>query len=362
MAGTTTVARAVTAGWMRSAHSAPEAVFDGRHFSTTVAWIRAWEKVRTERVLDHRHLALQGGPVAELVPFFLVDHSPQWLSFEDDSGVHGVWSGPVAYSTSLYAEYGGAGGSCPQYVAHAVDHGLEQARRWGAEALVIGNLTRDEIRSWSAVRPGGIEVLLDRAYAAPLGGSVDAFLAGMRGKVRRELVRQWRRAGEAGVRLRVLAGPQMLPRLDEFTDLAGAASSKHGVNIYGVEMFRNLVRVPGAVLLVAEHEDRMVGAFYCFLYQGRFAMSSGGLDYGRLRELNTYGFLVYESLRYAASHGADVVDPGRGNFAYKERHGFHGIDLWSLVFLTGDRPGLAETLERMGRGVAEHMRRNGACR
>jgi hypothetical protein len=358
-AATAATATGVTARWLRSAHSAPAEIFDGRYFSTTVAWVRAWEEVRTERVLDHRHLALEGGPIAELVPYFLIDHSPQWLSFEDDSGVHGVWTGPVAYSSTLYGEYGGAGGSCPEYIARAVDLGLEQAGRWGAEALVFANLTPAEVPSWSAVRPAGFPVLLDRAYAAPLGGSEDAFLSAMRGKVRRELVRQWRRAGDAGVRLRVLPGREMLPRLDEFTELAGAASSKHGVNIYGVEMFRNLVSVPGAVLLVAEYRGRMAGAFYCFLHRGRFSMSSGGLDYGVLRELNTYGFLMYESLRYAASHGADVVDPGRGNFAYKERHGFRGTDLWSLVFLTEPRPGLVAKLARMSIGVSEHMVRNG---
>jgi predicted N-acyltransferase len=247
-------------------------------------------------------------------------------------------------------------------VARAVDLGLEQASAWGAEALVIANLTRADVASWSAVRPFGTPVLLDRRFEARLGGSEATFLAGMSGKVRREFVRQWRRAQDRGVTLRVLPGARMLPYLEEFTALAGAAAEKHGVNIYGSDIFRNLMSVPGAVLLVAEHKSRMVGAFYCFLHQRRFSMSSGGIDYAMLPELSTYAFLMYESLRYATAHRAEIIGSGRGNFAYKERHGFRGTDLWSLVFQTSSRPHVIDALERMSKGVQEHIRRNSRLR
>jgi predicted N-acyltransferase len=237
----------------------------------------------------------------------------------------------------------------------AVDQGLEQARRWGAQALVFANLTPQALRRWTAVRPGGTAILLDLTYDAPLGGSVEAFLSTWRAKIRRELVRQWRRAVDAGVHLRILPGQEMAPFVEEFAELTYNAASKHGVNIYGPEMFAHLLQVPGAVLLAAEHTDRMVGGFYCYLHRGRFAMSTGGLDYSVLRELNTYAFLMYESLHYAARHGAEIVDLGRANCAYKERHGFRGTELWSLVYLTHPEPGVVDALRRVNQGMTEQF-------
>src|ERR687896_583832 len=84
----------VTARWMDSAALAPAGTFDGRYFCTTVAWARAWESVRSEQVREFRHLALEGGPTAELVPYYLVDHSPLWQTYEENAGMPPVWSRP----------------------------------------------------------------------------------------------------------------------------------------------------------------------------------------------------------------------------------------------------------------------------
>lgn len=348
----------VVSRWVDSAVSVPAGPFDGRYFCTTVAWTQAWEGVRAERVRAFRHLALEGGPVPELVPYYLVDHSPIWRGYEETAGVPPVWSGPVVFSSTVYGVHGGAGGSSAAYRERAVDLGLEQAERWGAEALVFANLDGDELDAWTAVRPAGHAVLLDRAYEAPVGGSESAFLARMTSKPRRELGRQWRRASEAGVRLRVLTGEQMRPELDEFTRLAIGSSEKHTDNIYGPEMFRNLTSVPGAVLLVAEHRGRMIGAFYCFLYRGRLSLVIAGLDNEKMGELNTYAFLMYESLRYAVANHAEVIDAGRCNYAYKERHGFEGADVWALVYPSRSRPELAGALDRMNKGMHEYLAQN----
>jgi hypothetical protein len=345
----------VTSRWVDSAAEVSDDQFDGRFFCTTVAWARAWESVRSEQVREFRYLALDGGPVSEFVPYYLVDRSPLWTVYEETAGAPPVWTGPVAYSSTVYGEHGGSGGSSPDYIARAVDLGLEQAARWGAEALVFTNLTPRALDAWTAVRPAGTAVLLDKAYEAPMGGSEQAFLGRMRGKVRREFVRQWRRALDAGVRLRAVAGAEMLPYLDDFTQLAVDASEKHGDNLYGADMFHSLAAAPGSVLLIAEHGDRMVGAFYCFLHRDRFAMVIAGIDYARLTELNTYGFLMYESLRYAIEHGAEILDPGRCNFAYKERHAFLGTDLWALAYLPEPRPDLVDGLERMNKGMHEYI-------
>lgn len=352
----------VMSRWVDSAELVPADVFDGRYFCTTVGWTRAWEHVRTERVRAFRHLVLEGGQVPELVPYFLVDYSPVWHGYEKTAGVPPIWSDPVVYSSTVYGVNGGAGGTSADYRVRAIDMGLEQATRWGAEALVFSNLQGWEIDAWSAVRPSGHAVLLDLAYEAPLNAVESEFIARMPSKVRRELARQWRRATESGVQLRALEGQHMRPYLEEFTRLAIDSSEQHTDNIYGPEMIRNLVSVPGAVLLVAEYEDTMAGGFLCFHYRGRFSLVIAGLDYERLHTLNTYAFLMYESLRYASANEAGVIDVGRCNYAYKERHGFEGKDVWALVFQTGAGPDASGALERMNKGIHEYLARNSGRR
>jgi len=347
----------VTSRWVESASEVPAELFDGEYFCTTVAWARAWENVRSEHVIHSRHLLLEGGPVAELVPYFHIDHSPLWSVYEETAGAEPVWTGSVAYSSTIYGEHGGSGGSSPRYRALAVDHGLEQAARWGAEALVLTNLTPADRDAWSEVRPDGIPVILDKKYEAPIGGSEAAFLSRMNRKRRNDFVRQWRRAGELGVQVRIAHGPEILRHMDDFTALAVDAAERHGDNIYGSDQVEYTVDVPGTVLLVAEHEGQMVGAFQCFLHRGRFAVVVAGIDYDRLRELNTYGFLMYEALSYAIAHDAEIFDVGRCNFEYKERHAFRGTELWGLAYLTEDRPELRQRLELMNKGMQEYIAR-----
>jgi len=350
-------ADSVTSRWVESAVQVSAESFDGEYFCTTVAWTRAWENIRSEHVTAARHLALEGGPVSELVPYFLVDHSPLWSVYEETAGVSPIWTGPVVYSSTIYGEHGGIGGSSPEYRALAVDLGLEQTARWGAEALVFTNLTPADLEAWSDVRPAGVPVILDKKYAAPVGGSHEAFLSRMRGKTRREFVRQWRRAVDSGVRLRIAHGAEVMRYVDEFTALAVDAAEKHGDNLYGVDQVSSVIDVPGTVLLVAEHDGRMVGAFYGFLYRGRLALVIAGIDFDRLTELNIYGFLMYESLSYAVAQGAEVLDVGRCNFQYKERHGFRGTQLWGLAYFPEDRPDLRAALELMDKGMQEYIAR-----
>ena len=59
---------------------------------------------------------------------------------------------------------------------------------------------------------------------------------------------------------------------------------------------------------------------------------------------------------------AEIINVGRCNYAYKERHAFEGTDVWALVYLTGSRPDLADALERMNKGVHEYLAKNSGRR
>jgi predicted N-acyltransferase len=141
----------------------------------------------------------------------------------------------------------------------------------------------------------------------------------------------------------------MMPVLPAFTRLAAAASARHGVALYGLDVFRAVAQVPGAVLLAAEHGRELAGGFLCLRHGSRLYLWAAGLDYATLRELHTYGWLLAESVAYAADTGAAVVDAGRGNYLVKRRLGFTQIPLYSVCYLTNPDPGRAQALADMGR-------------
>jgi hypothetical protein len=336
--------------WYDSVNQLPEAEVSAEHITLTPQWAGAWEHVRTEQVRAFRHLLLSAAGGNELASFYLVDHCPFWTENEQVVNMEPVWPGPVVFAPSPYAEYGGPGAGRPEFIAHTVDGGLALAREWGAVGVVFPNLTPDVLHRWAAVRPPQSAVLFDVAYSAPVGGSVEAFLASIPSShVRREFRRQWRRGRDAGLTIRILPGVEMLEILADFTALTVSTSQSHGYNMYGPDLFDAVARVPGAVMIAAEHSGDLVGGFLCLRYGERMSAWTAGIDYERIRELHTYGCLTYETVAYAADTGAKIIDMGRSNHAYKQRLGLRGVDLYACVYLTEPDPVLLGTLARLHR-------------
>jgi CelD/BcsL family acetyltransferase involved in cellulose biosynthesis len=285
-----------------------------------------------------------------VAPFYLVDGSPAWGAFEAEAGVGDIWAGrPVVYGPSPYATYG-LEVTSPAEIRALVSFGLAWAKEAGAAAAVFPGLHNP--LAWTDAA-GGIAVRTTGSHQAPVRGSVAAFQASIGShKARNEFGRQWRRASEAGLRLAVLHGAQMTPVLPAFTRLANAAAERHGVTLYGLDVFRAVSQVPAAVLLAAEHGQDLAGAFLCLRHGSTFYLWAAGLDYATLRELHTYGWLLAESIAYAAATGAAVVDAGRGNYAVKRRFGFTQVPLYSVCHLASPDPGLAASLAEMSHRIA----------
>lgn len=309
------------------------------------AWALAWRHVRTDPVRAAQVLCT-GRVVA---PFYLIDRSPAWTAFEAEAGVGDIWAGrPVVYGPSPYATYGLDVTSRAE-IKTVVAHGLAWARETGAVAAVFPGLRHP--RAWTEVK-GGIAVRTTGSHEAPVRGSAAAFQASIgSGRARKEFGRQWRRANEAGLRLAVLPGDEMTPILPAFTRLAAAAAARHGVALYGLDIFRAVAQVPGAVLLAAEHGRELAGGFLCLRHGSALYLWAAGLDYATLPELHTYGWLLAESVAYAARTGAAVVDAGRGNYLVKRRLGFTQVPLYSVCYLASPDPGLAASLAEMGRRI-----------
>jgi hypothetical protein len=309
-------------------------------------WALEWRQVRTDPVRAAG--VLHTGRLA--APFYLIDGSPAWAAFEAEAGVGDVWAGrPVLYGPSPYATYGLTAAG-PREIRDVVAQGLAWARETGAAAVVFPGLRYP--RAWMEI-DGGIAVRTTGSHQAPVRGSMAAFQASIgSGRARKEFGRQWRRANEAGLRLAALRGAEMTPILPAFTRLAGAAAARHGVALYGLDVLRAVSRVPGAVLLAAQHGEELAGGFLCLRHGGTLYLWAAGLDYAKLPQLHTYAWLLAESVRHAAATGAAVVDAGRGNYAVKRRIGFTQVPLYSVCYLTRRDPGLAASLDEMGRRIA----------
>ncbi|WP_203863474.1 GNAT family N-acetyltransferase [Planobispora rosea] len=365
--------------WLEHAADAPAALPLPEHIHQTPAWASAWERLRTEPVLAHRHLLLSApsGAPERLLSFYLIDGSPFWTSYEQPLGMAPVWDGPVIYGPSMYAEYGGLGvGATAAQLAAAVDGGRELMRAWDAQALVIPNLGAAEAARWQQVRPADAAILCDLTHHAPLpilssapaaGAGAAAGATGEAAeeaylrqvlyrliparRIARDLVRQWKRAREAGVRAHLLHGRDMDFALEDFTHLAIEAALAHGCNTYGDDLFRALAEVPGARLLLAQHEHGLAGGFFCFAYGGTLYLWTAGLHYARLPALHTYAFLMAESIVHAARSGMRVLDAGRGNYSYKRRLGLSSRPLHTLVYLPRPDARRRQLLAAMDQGL-----------
>ena len=314
-------------------------------------WALEWRNVQTDPVRAAR--VLHTGRLA--APFYLIDGSPAWAAFEAEAGVGDIWAGrPVVYGPSPYATYG-LNLTSPCEIRTVVEHGLAWARETGAVAAVFPGLSHP--RAWMAVK-GGIAVRTTGSHQAPVRGSLAAFQASIgSARARREFGRQWRRANDAGLRLDALRGAEMTPALPAFTRLAGAAAARHGVALYGLDVFRAVAQVPGAVLLAAKHGRKLAGGFLCLRHGSTLYLWAAGLDYATLPELHTYAWLLAESVSYAAATGAVVVDAGRGNYLVKRRFGFTQVPLYSVCYLVSPDPGLAASLAEMGGRIAAALAR-----
>jgi hypothetical protein len=304
------------------------------------AWMLAWQQVRTEPVHETRFLHV--GPM--IAPFYLVSESRAWSAFEAEAGMDRVWPGRVVFCPSPYATYG-LDVTSPEQIRAIVRHGLAWARESGAVAAVFPGL-RDQ-GAWVDAA-GGIAVRTTGSHEAPVRGSVAAFQAAIHSKRgRREFGRQWRRGTDAGLRLAVRHGAEMLPVLPKFTTLATAAAERHGVALYDEDVFRAVAQVPGAVLLAAERGRDLAGAFLALRSDDALYLWAAGLDYDSLHDLHTYTWLFAESVKYAAANGLVMIDAGRGNYLVKRRMGFTQVPLHALCYLSNPDPAVAAALTEM---------------
>ncbi|WP_197288945.1 GNAT family N-acetyltransferase [Nocardia sp. NRRL S-836] len=165
--------------------------------------------------------------------------------------------------------------------------------------------------------------LVDR-WTADLTGVTDYehYLARLGERARANLRRTGRRSGEAGVTTEVL--PVSAAALDEITALCGLTATRFDNNgFYPEGTFAKFVTALGGRVHVIEvrQRGRLVAAGVCLTDETRFHTWTCGVDYAVDGNYSPYAVLFAESVRLAIELGKPVLEGGRGNTVFKQRHG-----------------------------------------
>jgi hypothetical protein len=181
---------------------------------------------------------------------------------------------------------------------------------------------------------GAHGVPIDERYVLDLYPEMrmEDYLAGLTSRHRAALVRQRRRAAEAGVRIRVVDAASA--DLDAHLVLVRLIGAKHGVeDFYPEGVFQDFQRRLGDAVRIVEVwlGDRLAGVGICFVDDQRFHFSTCGIDYSAAATFSPFYVLYYEALREAIRLGVPRFECGRRNGTLKLRFGLRPIPLVAYV-------------------------------
>lgn len=108
-----------------------------------------------------------------------------------------------------------------------------------------------------------------------------------------------------------------------------------------------MLDIPGALLVTAQVDERLVGVFFGFERGDEVTFMCGGVDYPSLHQYSTYIALMYRATQWAYDSGKRRIEWGRDNYRFKERHGLDSTELWAMVYGPVARPELATLITGM---------------
>jgi predicted N-acyltransferase len=209
---------------------------------------------------------------------------------------------------------------------------IRTASMLGARWCGFLNVQRGNALS-QALRAAGLPArhLTDR-WATGLT-TYEHYLAGLSLRARANLRRNERRSAEAGVTVEAL--PVDHASLDEITLLCVKTASRFENNgFHPGTTFAEFVTALGDLAQVIEvrQHGRLVAAGVCLVDATRFHTWICGVDYAVNGSYSPYGALFAESVRLAIRLGLPTLEGGRGNAAFKRRHGLRPHHLDAVLF------------------------------
>lgn len=324
----------------------------------SAGWMRGWETVPIEQC-SRRRYALEGDGSGsyDVLPVYLVRHSPFWFGYERETKVDPLCQGDIAFAGSTYSMYSKRGPVSAKLIRDAYDQARDWCETGQAEILVVPNLTSAGVRDWiaEAGEPAG-QMVLDRTYYAEHAGDFTAYLHRLDRKVRMDTERRLRRSAERGVQVRMLSPGQAAAVVREALPLTVGTTDEHSwPPLYDEATLHCLLRMPGAVLAAAEADGRLIGVFFGFVHGDEVTFLCGGVDYSTLTKYSTYVALMYKCAEWAYDRGLRRVEWGRDNYRFKERHALVGVDLWALVYDFAADPGRLRKLAQMRTSLVAYI-------
>lgn len=242
---------------------------------------------------------------------------------------------------------------CYDTVLPAID---PAAARCAADSLA--ELARDAAAQWygfvnvgeasmagirHALGPAAVTAEIDERFRMDLSplSTFDDYLATLTRNPARNLRRYLRRAADRSVT--VARRPAQDAALDEAISLIRVTAERHGnTGMYPDGPFQNFVRRLGELVVAVEIRDRgrLVGVGLCLLDEQRFHLWTAGAAEVDEALYSSYGLVFAEAMRAAVDSGKTVLEGGRRNREYKERHGLVRVPLHAVLARTGPDPDL----------------------
>lgn len=165
--------------------------------------------------------------------------------------------------------------------------------------------------------------LVDRFVANLAGlGCLADYLARLRPRARANLTRTMRRAADAGMATSVV--PAAGADLAEIAELCGRTATRFGnTGFYPAGTFARFVTTLGPLAHIIEVRQggRLVAAGVCLTDDQRFHTWTCGVDYDVSGSASPYAVLFVESVALALRLRRPVLEGGRSNEVFKQRHG-----------------------------------------
>lgn len=198
------------------------------------------------------------------------------------------------------------------------------AAEWGAGWYGLVNVDRSGPTAAALSGAGWTGTHLVDRWTADLTEVPDlpAFLARLGGRSRANLTRTARRAAEHG--MVTTFGPPAVADLAEIAALCTATAARFGTGrFYPPETFARFVMTlgPSAHVIQVRQRGRLVAAGVCLADATRFHTWTCGVDYAVTGNASPYAVLYAHSVELALRLGRPVFEGGRGNEAFKRRHG-----------------------------------------
>lgn len=209
-------------------------------------------------------------------------------------------------------------------VSSVLDAMRRVSRRLGVAHCGLVNIARGSATS-RALHAAGLPLrhIMDR-FVVDLRGvaTFQDYLARLPRPPRANLARNARRAAEAGVVTTVL--PPEQANLDEVAALCERTAARFGnAGFYPAQTFSGFVTGLGEaahVLEIRQH-GRLVAAGVCLVDSQRFHTWTCGVDYDVDGNFSPYGVLFTEAVSLAIRLRLPVLEGGRSNAVFKQRHG-----------------------------------------